>query len=169
MSSRQLSEFPAMAELILTIDILNYACNTRYMQYIEQVRLRDIAAGYLRIGSTSFGMAMMPQIRALVTNRGWLTEDEFRNGAALVQVYPGPYIVDLAAYTGYRLRGVRGAMVASSCLVLPAFVSMVALSAVYFELGALPSVQRFLVGLEALLIGVLLQLTMDLSARHVRS
>src|SRR6266567_4581014 len=147
MSSRQLSEFAAMARLILTIDILQYACNTRYMQYAERVRLRDIAAGYLRIGSTSFGMAMMPQIRALVTNRGWLTQDEFRDGAALVQVYPGPYIVDLAAYTGYKVRGVLGAMVATSSLIFPAFVSIVGLSALYFELGAMPIVQRFLVGL----------------------
>jgi len=139
------------------------------MHCARQVPLRDIAAGYLRIGSTSFGMAMMPQIRTLVTKPGWLTQEEFRDGTALVQVYPGPFIVDLAAYTGYRLRGVRGALVAASCLILPAFVSMVVLSAVYFELGTVPSVQRFLVGLEALLIGILLQLTLDLGARHVRS
>jgi chromate transporter len=46
-----------------------------------------LALGYLRIGCTGFGgPAMMPQIRTLVTNHGWLTADEFRDGAALVQL-----------------------------------------------------------------------------------
>src|SRR5258708_37083172 len=60
-------------------------------------------------------------------------------------------------------------MVGRACLVLASFVLMVALSALYFEWGTLLLVQRVLVGLEALLIGVLLQLTVDLGARHVRS
>jgi chromate transporter len=133
-----------------------------------RVALTDLFVGYLRVGSTAFGFAILQELRRLVRTRGWLGEPELNEGIALVQLYPGPVMVDLTAYVGYRLRGVPGALAATLGFVLPSFVLMVALSAAYFALGALPWVRPLFLGLEALVVGIVLQMTLDLGAQHVR-
>src|SRR5450756_2157581 len=98
----------------------------------------------------AFGFAILAEMRALVKRARWLSEPELNEGIALVQLYPGPVMVDLTAYVGYRLRGVPGALAATAGFVLPSFVLMVALSAIYFALGAIWWVRPLFLGLEAL-------------------
>ena len=133
------------------------------------VSLVTIALAYLRVGATAFGFAILQQLKAVALGRGWLTEEEFNEGLALVQLYPGPIMVDLTAYVGYKLRGALGAVVATTCFILPSFILMLALSALYFALGNLPWVHPLFLGLEALVVGVLAHITLDLGARNVQS
>jgi len=132
-----------------------------------RVSLVAILRAFLGIGLTAFGMAILQKLRTLVIGRGWLTEAETNEGLALVQLYPGPIMVDFSAYAGYRVRGVPGAIASTTGFVLPSFVLMVGLSAAYFALGDLPGVGALLVGLEALVVGVLLNVVLDLGARSV--
>ena len=133
------------------------------------VSLVTIALAYLRVGATAFGFAILQQLKAVALGRGWLTEEEFNEGLALVQLYPGPIMVDLTAYVGYKLRGALGAVVATTCFILPSFILMLVLSALYFALGNLPWVHPLFLGLEALVVGILAQITLDLGARNVQS
>ena len=134
-----------------------------------RVSLLTIALAYLRVGATAFGFAILQQLKTLALGRGWLTEEEFGEGLALVQLYPGPIMVDLTAYVGYKLRGVLGAVIATTCFILPSFILMLVLSALYFALGSLPWVHPLFLGLEALVVGVIAQFTLDLGARNVQS
>jgi|GEM_PF-1978992 len=77
-------------------------------------------------------------------------------------------MVDLAAYVGYRLRGVPGALMAALGFVLPSFVLMLVLSAAYFAAGSLPWVHALFLGLEALVVGVILNITLDFGQRAIR-
>jgi chromate transporter len=128
-----------------------------------------IALAYLRVGATAFGFTILQQLKALALGRGWLTEEEFGEGLALVQLYPGPMMVDLTAYIGYRLRGVPGALLATLGFILPSYILMLALSALYFAVGNLPWVHPLFLGLEALVVGILFNVTLDLAARNVQS
>ncbi len=132
------------------------------------VGLWTLFLSYLRIGATAFGFAILAEMRALVKRERWLTEPELNEGIALVQLYPGPVMVDLTAYVGYRLRGVAGALAATFGFVLPSFVLMVILSSIYFALGAVAWVQPLFVGLEALVVGVVLNMALDFGAQNVR-
>ncbi len=134
-----------------------------------RVSLVTIALAYLRVGVTAFGFTVLQQLRALVLKRSWLTEEEFNEGLALVQLYPGPIMLDLTAYIGYKLRGVPGALLATLGFVLPSFVLMLGLSALYFAVGSLPWVHSLFLGLEALVIGVVAQVTLDLGARNIQN
>ncbi len=134
-----------------------------------RVSLITIALAYLRVGATAFGFAILQQLKAVALGRGWLTEEEFNEGLALVQLYPGPIMVDLTAYVGYKLRGALGAVVATTCFIVPSFILMLALSALYFALGNLPWVHPLFLGLEALVVGILAHITLDLGARNVQS
>jgi chromate transporter len=132
------------------------------------VPLRTIFLAFLRIGLTAYGLAILQKLRALVIQHGWLTEAEASEGLAMVQLYPGPIMVDFTSYVGYRLRGVPGALAATLGFVLPAFVLVVALSAAYFSGGELPWVHKLFLGLEALLIGVIANVTLNLGQQAIK-
>jgi chromate transporter len=133
-----------------------------------RVSLLTIALAYLRIGATAFGFAILQQLKTLAIGRGWMTEEELNEGLALVQLYPGPMMVDLTAYIGYKLRGIPGALIATMGFILPSFILMLALSALYFAVGSLPWVHALFLGLEALVIGVIANVTLDLGARNIQ-
>ncbi len=78
----------------------------------QRVALAELFLAYLQIGLTAFGFTMLQKVVQLVVGKKrWLTREQADHGLALVQLYPGPIMVDFTAYVGYRLRGVKGALV----------------------------------------------------------
>jgi chromate transport protein ChrA len=94
----------------------------------SRVSLLTILRAYLQVGLTGFGMAILQKLKTMVIDNHWLSEEEMNEGLALVQLYPGPIMVDFTAYVGYKLRGIPGALMATVGFVLPSFVLMVVLS-----------------------------------------
>lgn len=133
-----------------------------------QVALWTILLAYLQVGLTAFGMAIIQKLKALVLDNHWLSEAEMNEGLALVQLYPGPIMVDFTAYVGYKLRGVPGAILATTGFILPSFVLMSGLSAFYFAAGNLPWVHPLFVGLEALVVGILFNVTLEMGGRNLQ-
>jgi chromate transporter len=134
-----------------------------------QVSLWAIFSSYFAVGLTAFGMAILQKLKALVMDNHWLSEEEMNEGLALVQLYPGPLMVDFTAYVGYKLRGVIGAVLATTGFILPSFVLMSALSAFYFAAGNLPWVHPLFSGLEALVVGILFNVTLDMGGRNMQN
>ena len=133
-----------------------------------QISLWTIFTSYFIVGLTAFGMAIIQKLKALVMDNAWLSEEEMNDGLAMVQLYPGPLMVDFSAYVGYKLRGVIGAILATTGFILPSFVLMSVLSAFYFSAGNLPWVHPLFLGLEALVVGVLLNVTLDMGGRNIQ-
>ncbi|MHB8087010.1 MAG: chromate efflux transporter [Anaerolineaceae bacterium] len=133
-----------------------------------QISLWIIFKSYFIVGLTAFGMAILQKLKALVMNNHWLSEEEMNEGLAMVQLYPGPLMVDFTAYVGYKLRGVFGAILATFGFILPSFVLMSVLSAFYFGAGSLPWVHPLFLGLEALVVGVLFNVTLDMGGRNIQ-
>jgi chromate transporter len=104
----------------------------------------------------------------LVGKRQWLTEHEFKEGMALCQVIPGATMVQMCTYTGYRLRGISGALAAALGFVLPAFLLMTGLSAAYFTFGELPLVKALFRGLGAIVVAIILNACVALTRTTVR-
>jgi chromate transporter len=113
---------------------------------------------FLRLGATAYGgPAMMAYLKSdLVGKRRLLSEQEFKEGMALCQVIPGATMVQMCTYTGYRLRNISGALVAATGFVLPAFVTMTTLAALYFHAGSLSLVRALFRGLGALVVAIVL-------------
>jgi chromate transporter len=141
----------------------------RPLESRPQISLATIFTSYLMVGLTAFGWAILQKLKALVMDNRWLSEEEMNEGLALVQLYPGPIMVDFTAYVGYKLRGIPGAIMATVGFILPSFILMIALSALYFAAGSLSWVHPLFLGLEALVVGVLLNVTLDLGGRNVQS
>ena len=128
----------------------------------------QLLATFLKLGITAFSFAILPQIKRAITRRAWLSEDELDEGIALTQLYPGPSNFDLVAFVGFRLKGVLGALTSTISFVLPSFILMVALSYVYFTFGNLVWVQNVFHGLEALVVGIIVNLVIDMGRKYTR-
>ena len=133
-----------------------------------RVSLLTILLAYLQLGLTAFGFTILQRLKSVVLDNGWLGEEEMNEGLALVQLYPGPIMVDFTAYVGYRLRGVPGAILATLGFIAPSFALMLILSAAYFAAGSLPWVHLLFLGLEALIIGIILNVTLDFGERALK-
>jgi chromate transporter len=133
-----------------------------------QISLWTIFTSYFIVGLTAFGMAILQKLKALVMDNHWLSEEEMNDGLAMVQLYPGPLMVDFSAYVGYKLRGVLGAILATLGFILPSFILMSVLSAFYFAAGNLPWVHPLFLGLEALVVGILFNVTLEMGGRNIQ-
>jgi chromate transporter len=132
---------------------------------------RDIFLTFLHLGTTAFGgLAMIEPIRKrVVEQKQWLSQGEFLDGLALCQMLPGATVVQLAAYVGRRLQGVKAALAAAGAFILPGFLLMLGLSFLYFKYGNLPWVQTVSRGLAAAVIALVLQTLWNLgraAGRH---
>ncbi len=122
------------------------------------MNLGEIAKGFLKIGATGFGgpMALLGLIEEQIVRRSpELTEEDFVEGVALSQMLPGPLAVDCAAYLGYRLRGIWGALLSTGALILPAFIMMLIVTPLYLKHGRLPALEAFFFGVAPAVIAVI--------------
>jgi len=77
-------------------------------------------------------------------------------GVALCQLIPGATMVQIVTYVGYRVRGILGALTAAVAFVLPAFIALLALSAIYFKFHSLWFIQALFKGLGAVVVAIIL-------------
>ena len=119
--------------------------------------LGRVAALFGTIGALTFGggltmIALMQE--HVVEQLHWLTPREFVDGLALGQLTPGPVLM-LAAYVGYKVLGVGGAVVAAVASFLPSFILMLALLPAFARIQTLAWAQAVMQGLVPGVIGVM--------------
>ena len=141
---------------------------TNEVQHRPKISLLSIFTSYFIVGLTAFGFSILQKLKGLVEKNNWMSEAEMNEGLALVQLYPGPIMVDFTAYVGYKLRGVVGATLATVGFITPSFILMMILSAAYFASGNLPWVHPLFLGLEALVVGVIFHVTLDFGERALK-
>ncbi len=71
--------------------------------------------------------------RLCVEKNHWIDAEEFEHAVTTTNLLPGPASTQLAIYCGWRLRGVRGGLVAGLCFILPGLVLILALSALFLS------------------------------------
>jgi chromate transporter len=116
----------------------------------------DLLRTFLWIGLTAFGgLAMMAHIRKhIVDKKKWLDANTFDSGLALCQVIPGAIVMQLAAYVGLKLKGIKGAVVSFVGFGLPAFLIMFILSVIYKHSKNITEVELVLNGLRVLIVAI---------------
>lgn len=101
--------------------------------------LAEIAREWGRIGCIGFGgpPAHIALFRTLcVSDRKWLSEEQFERAIAATNLLPGPASTQLAIYCAWRLRGPRGALVGGLGFIVPGLLLILALSVLF--LGGSP-------------------------------
>jgi len=120
--------------------------------------LGEITLYYLKLGTWGFGgpVALVGYMhRDLVEEKGWLTEEEYKEGLALAQLAPGPLAAQLGIYIGFVHYGLIGATLAGLAFVLPSFFMVVLLGMAYRLYGGLAWMQAVFYGVGAAVIGII--------------
>lgn len=120
--------------------------------------LAEFTLYFLRLGATGFGgpIALAGYMqRDLVEVRRWISSEEYKEGLALAQLAPGPLAAQLAIYLGWVRGGVLGATLVGVAFVVPSFLMVLALAAMYLRLGGLPWMQGMFYGIGAAVIAII--------------
>jgi chromate transporter len=113
---------------------------------------------FLRLGTFGFGgpIALAGYMqRDLVERRRWISKEDYVQGLALAQLAPGPLAAQLAMYLGWVKDRVRGATLVSAAFILPSFVMVLVLSALYVRYGGLAWMQSAFYGVGAAVIAII--------------
>src|SRR3989440_9919573 len=125
----------------------------------SRVPIRDLVLYYLRLGALGFGgpVALVGQMeKELVQERKWLTKEEMREGIAVCQSMPGPLAIQVGIYISYLRGGFWGAWAGGWAFILPNFIIVAALGALYVRLGGLPAVTAIFYGVSPAVIALIL-------------
>ena len=119
----------------------------------------QIVAYFLRLGLLGFGgpVALVGQMeRELVADRKWLTKEQMREAIAICQSLPGPLAIQVGIYISYLRGGFWGAWAGGWAFILPNFVIVAALGALYVYLGDLKPVTAVFYGVSPAVIALIL-------------
>jgi chromate transporter len=125
----------------------------------QRGRTGEAVRYFLRLGLLGFGgpVALVGQMeRELVDERGWLTKDEMREAIAICQSLPGPLAIQVGVYISYLRAGFWGAWAGGWAFILPNFVIVAALGALYVYLGDLRPVTAIFYGVSPAVIALIL-------------
>src|SRR5215470_14976370 len=106
----------------------------------EPYSLPQLLGYFLRLGTFGFGgpIALCGYMqRDLVERRRWIAPEDYKQGLALAQLAPGPLAAQLAIYLGWVRARVLGATLVALAFVLPSFLMVLGLSALYVRYGGL--------------------------------
>jgi chromate transporter len=123
--------------------------------------LEKLFLSFLRLGLTAFGgPAMLAHIKRMsVKHNRWLDEKTFQDGIVFCQSIPGATAMQIVAYVGLKVRGVRGALVSYIGFGLPAFLFMLLLSIAYAASRSLHHVTAVMSGLQVIVVAIVAHAT----------
>ena len=113
------------------------------------------AESFYRMGSLIFGggQVVLPMLLTEVVNPGWVTEEQFLDGFALMLALPGP-MFSFSAYLGAVAGGVTGAFIAVGGLFLPGVLVIYAVLPFWERVRRQQVVHATLTGVNATAIGL---------------
>ena len=95
--------------------------------------------------------------RDLVERLGWITQEEYLEGLAVSQTLPGPLAAQLAMWLGYVRRGFPGAVAAAVPFILPPFVIVSVVAALYVAFAGSTVIQALFYGVGPTVIALILR------------
>ena len=125
----------------------------------SRIPIRDLVRYYLRLGVLGFGgpVALVGQMeRELVGEKKWLTKEEMREGIAVCQSLPGPLAIQVGIWISYIRGGFWGAWAGGWAFILPNFIIVTALGALYVRFEGLPAVAAIFYGVSPAVIALIL-------------
>src|SRR5260221_2257023 len=114
---------------------------------------------FFRLGTLGFGgpVALCGLMeRELVSEKAWLTRAEMRDAIAISQSMPGPLAIQVGIFASYMRGGFWGAWAGGWAFILPNFLIVAGLAAVYVHFGGLSSMTAVFYGVSPAVIALIL-------------
>lgn len=127
----------------------------------RQATYSELVWSMIRTGVLGYGggPSVMPLFRyEAVTRYRWISDDEFGEILALGNALPGPIATKMAAYLGYRGKGIPGAILAVLAHIVPSSIAMIVLLSAVAYLSSSKVIQGMIaavVPVIAVMLGVM--------------
>ncbi len=132
--------------------------------------LRDLFLFFLKAGAFIFGsgLAIVPFLREGVVNQyHWLSPNQFLDAVAVGLITPGPVVIT-AAFIGYLVAGLLGAVIASVAIFTPIYAGVVIPGRWFIRHRHNAQIQAFVKGATAAAAGAIGGATIVLTQQAVR-
>lgn len=144
--------------------------NSKVQTEAAPYSLWQIVLYFLKLGTIGFGgpVALTGYMyRDLVEKRGWISEEDYKDGLALSQLAPGPLAAQLGIYIGFVHYRILGATLVGIAFVIPSFIMVVTLGWAYVRFGGLTWMQSVFYAVGASVIGIIALSAYKLTSKTV--
>jgi len=120
---------------------------------------------FFRVGLFAIGGAysFLPLIeREVVQQYHWLTKEEFLDVLAIVKIFPGAISIKYATYTGYKIAGLPGAIIANIGNLLAPAVLILFASIFYVKYKELPVVKNAFNAIQLVIFAMIIALAFEI-------
>lgn len=146
-------------------DFFGHFCTTPIFSLILQSnriltmnKYLEIFSCFAKIGAFTIGggYAMIPIIqKEVVEKKGWIEEEDFMDVLAISQSAPGLLAVNISIFLGYRLKGVKGSIVATLGSVLPSFLIILLIAMFFAGYQDNPTVIKIFKGIRPVVVSLI--------------
>jgi len=138
---------------------------------MSQVSLWNLFCVFAKMGAFTIGggYAMLPLIEQEMTKRGWISEEDIQDIVVLAQSAPGILAVNMAIYTGHRIRGLKGSIVSAVGAVLPSLVIILLIAMFFTEFKDNDIVRRIFQGVRPAAVALILVPAVRMARKGCRS
>ena len=129
--------------------------------------LLDLFLTFAKIGLFTFGggYAMISMMEyTCVEEKKWISHDEMMDITVIAESTPGPIAINCATFTGYKQKGIPGAVAATVGMVFPSFVIIYLLAKLLDRFLEIPVIAHAFRGIR-LAVGILI---LDAALKMVR-
>ena len=125
---------------------------------MQQVSLWQLFGVFAKMGAFTIGggYAMLPLIEQEMTRRGWISQEDIQDIIVLAQSAPGILAVNMAIYTGHKIRGLKGSIVSAVGTVLPSLVIILLIAMFFTEFKDNDIVRRIFQGVRPAAVALIL-------------
>jgi chromate transporter len=128
--------------------------------------LLELFVSFAKVGTFGYGggPSMIPLIQAeVVGGNEWMTEAQFTEALAAGYALPGPIATKMAAYVGFHVAGVGGALASLLGVVLPSLILLAVLVGLLSRYAEHPRVIGMLKGVKPVVIAMLAWVVIELA------
>ena len=133
--------------------------------------LLDLFFTFARIGGLTFGggYAMLPIIqKEIVENRGWATEEEVLDYYAVGQCTPGVIAVNTATFIGYKLKGIKGGIIATLGVIFPSLIIITIIASILEQFAEISIVQSAFSGIRVAVVALIITTVIKLIKSSIK-
>jgi chromate transporter len=141
------------------------------MQENKDVSLKYLFFTFLKIGAISWGgfMALIAVVQKQLVDKDKVIKEELiLDGISLASVLPGAVAINVVTYIGYQLKGIKGALLSMLATILPGFLLISLLGAIYARYGELRLLNNFFLGVLPAIVAVILSVAISMAQKQVK-
>ena len=124
----------------------------------QQASLWKLFGVFAKMGAFTIGggYAMLPLIEQEMTSRGWISREDIQDIIVLAQSAPGILAVNMAIFTGHKIKGLPGSIVAAVGAVLPSLLIILLIAMFFTEFRDNDIVRRIFQGVRPAAVALIL-------------